>query len=403
MTTSLQRGGDNDGVPTPPLAGIRILDLTRLLPGAFLTGLLADLGAEVIKVEDPRGGDYMRWMQPTVGGESAASWVLNRGKRCIAVNLKSPSGVAALLRVARTCEVVIEGFRPGVAERLGVGYDAVRAVRPDVVYASLTGYGSHGAMAQSAGHDLNYLALAGVLGMTGTSGGDLAVPGVQIADLGGASALGIGVLAALLRARTTGVGGRVEVSMYDTAVAWTSMHGAAYLASGDRSLPATAPLNGGLPCYGLYRCSDGGYLAVGALEPEFWREVCDVLGRPDLVERGWDPTARGEVADEIGSRSRDAWVEAFAGRDGCVTAVLDVGEALDSSLAHEREVVQPGPVDADVTALSLSSPIRVDGAVTPIGSPAPALGEHTRAVLAEAGLSENEIDALTAEGAVSSR
>jgi crotonobetainyl-CoA:carnitine CoA-transferase CaiB-like acyl-CoA transferase len=191
--------------------------------------------------------------------------------------------------------------------------------------------------------------------------------------------------------------------MYDTAVAWTSMHGAAYLAAADRSLPGTAPLNGGLPCYGLYRCSDGRYLAVGALEPEFWRVVCDVLERPDLVERGWDPTARGEVADEIGRRSRDTWVEAFAGRDACVTAVLDVGEALDSSLAHEREVVQRGPVDADATALSLSSPIRVDGAVTPIGSPAPALGEHTRAVLAEAGLSEAEIDALRAEGAVTSR
>lgn len=403
MTVGRARGRHNGGVTTPPLTGVRVLDLTRLLPGAFLTGLLADLGADVIKVEDPRGGDYMRWMQPTIGAESAASWVLNRGKRCIAVDLKSGSGVAAVLRVARTCDVVVEGFRPGVADRLGVGYDAVREVRPDVVYASLTGYGSHGAQAQAAGHDLNYLALAGVLGMTGTAAGDLAVPGVQVADLGGASALGIGVLAALLRARTTGVGGRVEVAMYDTVVAWTSMHAAAYLAAGDRCLPGTAPLNGGLPCYGLYRCADGGYLAIGALEPAFWREVCDVLDRPDLIERGWDGSARDEVAAAIARRPRDAWAAAFAGRDACVTAVLDLGEALESPLARERRVVQPGPVDGGGAELSLSSPIRMDGEVSAIGSPAPGLGEHTRAVLAEAGLTDVEIDALTAEGAVTSR
>lgn len=386
-----------------PLSGVRILDLTRLLPGAFLNALLADLGADVIKVEDPRGGDWMRWMSPTVGPESAASWVLNRGKRCIAVDLKSASGVAALLRVAATCDVVIEGFRPGVADRLGVGYEAIREVRPDIVYGSLTGYGAEGAQAQAAGHDINYLALAGVLGMTGTAAGEPALPGVQIADLGGASALAIGLLAALLRARTTGVGGRVEVAMYDAAVAWTSMHGAAYLAAGERSLPATAPLNGALPCYGLYRCADGGYLAVGALEPEFWREVCGVLDRPDLLERGWDSAARADVAEVIARRPRDDWAAAFADRDACVTPVLDLGEALDSPLARDRSVVQPGPVGDGTTAPSLSSPIRVDGRVTTIGPAAPGLGEHTRAVLAEAGFAHEEIDALLADGAVTSR
>lgn len=386
-----------------PLSGVRILDLTRLLPGAFLTALLADLGADVIKVEDPRGGDYMRWMQPTVGPESAASWVLNRGKRCVAVDLKSSAGVAALLRVAATCDVVVEGFRPGVADRLGVGFEAIRAVNPAVVYGSLTGYGAEGSQAQAAGHDLNYLALAGVLGMTGTAAGEPAVPGVQIADLGGASALGIGLLAALLRARTTGVGGRVEVAMYDAAVAWTSLHGAAYLAAGERSAPARAPLNGGLPCYGLYRCADGGYLAVGALEPEFWREVCTVLDRPDLVERGWDPTCRAEVEEVIAQRPRGEWAAAFAGRDACVTPVLDVGEALDSDLAQERSVVQLGPVGDGTQARSLSSPIRVDGRVTAIGPPAPGLGEHTRAVLAEAGLAPEEIEALLTDRAVAGR
>ncbi|MHB8795058.1 MAG: CaiB/BaiF CoA transferase family protein [Candidatus Nanopelagicales bacterium] len=383
-----------------PLAGVRVLDLTRLLPGGVLSALLADLGADVVKVEEPTAGDYMRWWEPRIGPESAASWIVGRGKRSVALDLKAPAGVGAFLRMAASVDVVIEGFRPGVVDRLGVGHDAVRAVNPRVVYASLTGYGSDGPLRDVAGHDLNYIAYAGVLGITGTRAGEVAVPGVQVGDLGGATILGMGILAALVRAARTGEGSRVEVSMYDAALAWTSIHAGDYFASGASPRPGSMPLNGLLPCYNAYRCADGRYLSVGALEPAFWSAFCGTLGRADLVDRGYDPAAVDEVAAALASRSRDAWVADFAGVDACVAPVLELGEALDHPLARTRGMVQDGQVQrgSDATARTLGTPIRIGGAVRPIGPPPPPLGEHTREVLLSAGLPEAEVDGLIASG-----
>ncbi|MDO8309222.1 MAG: CaiB/BaiF CoA-transferase family protein [Actinomycetota bacterium] len=383
-----------------PLAEVRVLDLTRLLPGGVLSALLADLGADVVKVEEPTVGDYMRWGEPRIGPESAASWIVGRGKRSVALDLKSPAGVSAFLRLAATVDVIIEGFRPGVVDRLGVGYDAVRAVNPRVVYASLSGYGSDGPLRDVAGHDLNYIAYAGVLGITGTRRGEAAIPGVQVGDLGGATILGMGILAALVHAARTGAGSRVEVSMYDAALAWTSIHAGDYFASGASTGPGSMPLNGLLPCYNVYRCSDGRYLSVGALEPAFWAAFCGTLGRADLVDRAYDPTAVDEVAVALASRTRDGWIAEFAGVDACVAPVLDLGEALDHPLARARGMVQDGQVahGSDSTARTLGTPIRIDGAVRPIGPPPPALGEHTREVLVAAGLADTEVDGLIASG-----
>jgi crotonobetainyl-CoA:carnitine CoA-transferase CaiB-like acyl-CoA transferase len=389
---------------TGPLSGVRILDLTRLLPGGVLGALLSDLGADVIKVEEPTQGDYMRWDEPRIGDESAYSWIVGRGKRSVGLDLKDPRGVAMFLRMADDADIVIEGFRPGVVDRLGVGFDAVKARNPRIVYASLTGYGSDGAMRDVAGHDINYIARAGVLGMTGTPDGRVTMPGVQVGDLGGATMLGIGILAALHHATRTGEGLRVEVAMYDAALAWTSIHAGAYFASGQIPDPGRMLLNGQVPCYNVYECSDGRYLAVGAVEPKFWENFCRAVGREDLIPRQMDEDARSDTAALIATRSRDEWVRLLEGVDACVAPVLNLGEALEDPLAGERGMVQPGVLrqGSDATAPTLGTPIRISGRVQAIGAPPPRLGEHTREVAREAGFTDLEIDELIEAGVLAS-
>lgn len=391
---------DRDADAPGPLDGVRILDLTRLLPGGMLGALLGDLGADVVKVEEPGRGDYLRAMGATIGPQSAASWVLGRNKRSIAVDLKRPEGVELLLRLVERSDVLVEGFRPGVADRLGVGYDAVRGRNPQIVYASLTGYGRDGPMAAVAGHDINYIAYAGVLAITGPPGGPVCPPGVQVADLGGASFLGVGLLAALYRASRTGTGSRVEVALYDAALAWTSMHAGQYWATGQVPGPGDMLLNGGYPCYGVYECADGRYLSVGALEPGFWAAFCAGIAREDLVPRSYDPSARAEVAGVLLGRSRDDWVRVLGPVDACVAPVLDLGEALAHPMAAARHMVLQAPIDhrGSASAPTLASPVRVDGLGSRVRTAPPALGEHTVALAREAGLSPQEVDALLASG-----
>jgi len=379
-----------------PLTGVRVLDLTRLLPGGVLCALLADLGADVVKIEEPTLGDYMRWEPKRIGPESAASWIVGRGKRSLAVDLKRPEGVELVLTLAEQAQVVIEGFRPGVTERLGIGYDAVAARNPQIVYASLTGYGSDGPMRDIAGHDINYISYAGVLGMTGPPGGPVCPPGVQVGDLGGATILGIGLLAALYSADRTGRGSRVEVAMYDAALAWTSIHAGELWASGEVPDPGEMLLNGKYPCYNVYVCADGKYLSVGAVEPKFWASFCTAIERSDLVERITDPSARADVAAVLAGRTRDDWVALLAPADACVAPVLDLAEALAHPFAMARGMVQQGALGHGGTATrpTLGTPIRFDGQIRPIGPPPPALGEHTVAVAREAGLDQTAIDAL---------
>lgn len=387
-----------------PLTGVRILDLTRLLPGGVLGAVLADLGAEVIKVEEPTRGDYMRWERPRTGPESAASWIVGRGKRSIGIDLKAAEGVDVFLRLVETADVVIEGFRPGVVDRLGVGYDAARDRNPRIVYASLTGYGSDGPMRDAAGHDINYISYAGVLGMTGPPGGPVCPPGVQVGDLGGATVLGIGLLAALLSAARTGEGSRVEVAMYDAAVAWTSIHAGEYWASARVPDPGQTILNGRYPCYNVYECADGRFISVGAVEPNFWANFCRVVDRLDLIERHLDESARAEVAELIGTRTRDEWVALLESAEACVAPVLDLGEALAHPMAQQRAMIRDAPLDAaaQTTALTLGAPIRINGRPCPTGAAPPSLGADTAALASEIGLSDDEIEALVDAGVIGS-
>jgi crotonobetainyl-CoA:carnitine CoA-transferase CaiB-like acyl-CoA transferase len=388
------------------LEGLRVLDLSRLLPGGFCSMLLADFGADVIKVEDTGAGDYLRWAPPQHPGvePSAASGLflaLNRGKKSIRVDLKQPRGREVLLRLVRDADVLLESFRPGVLDRLGVGFERLRAQNPRLVHCAITGYGQDGPDRDRAGHDLNYLGLAGVLALGGEERGPPVQAAVQIADLGGGALMAaFGILAALRERDASGEGQLVDVSMTGGALSWLAMTAAAFLADGIAPRRGGLGLAGGLLCYRPYPCADG-WVTLGALEPKFWRAFCRGVGREDLLERQFDPPgspAHAEVEKVLMTRTRAQW-SAFNGEhDCCLEPVLELEEALARARDMVVALAQPGA----------AAPVRVLGAPVklsrtpgePARAPGPALGEHTRAVLAEAGYDANEIAALEAAGAV---
>jgi crotonobetainyl-CoA:carnitine CoA-transferase CaiB-like acyl-CoA transferase len=392
------------------LSDIRVLDLTRLLPGGFCSLMLADFGAEVVKVEDTGGGDYVRWAPPYYGDEehqalgtrSALYLSLNRGKRSIRVDLKSDAGRDAFLRLAREYDVVLEGFRPGVLDRLGVGYERLREANPAVVYCAITGYGQDGPNAQRAGHDTNYLALNGMLGMTGAPDGPPIQTAAQIADLGGGALMAaFGVMAALHHARRSGEGQAVDVSMADGSLAWLAMVAGRYFCDGEVPRRGEGQLSGGILGYLPYEAADG-WVSCGALEPKFWAAFCNGVERPDLVEAQFEPPgseAWAKVAEVFRGRSRVEWKAFNDEHDCCIEPVLGVGEALDSELVRARrmvtEIEQPGLG----TVRQLGLPVKMSRTPGDPTRAAPAFGEHTEEVLAEAGYSDAEVAAMLASGA----
>jgi crotonobetainyl-CoA:carnitine CoA-transferase CaiB-like acyl-CoA transferase len=381
-----------------PLEGVRVLDLCRLLPGAYATGLLGDLGAEVIKVEQPGVGDPMRVYEPRIGEASAFTWVVDRNKRSIALDLSVPRGVEVLLRLATGADVLVESFRPGVADRLGVGYAAVSSMSPALVYCSISGYGADGPSAFEAGHDINYTGRAGMLSVTGVDGRP-AVPGVTFADLAGGSLMGVaGLLAALVHAQRTGRGDHVDVSMTDGAFSLLSLLLGAYFVEGREPGIGTELLNGRYPCYNVYACADGRYLTVGALEEKFWRELCDALGRPDLVPTQFDGRALPVWHELFLERSRAEWLEMLDGRDTCVGPLNDLSEAVDDPQLVHRGMITEQEHPTVGRVRQVGTPIRFRDRATSIRSPAPTLGGSTTALLAEAGYGPEEIEELLSAG-----
>jgi alpha-methylacyl-CoA racemase len=391
------------------LAGLRVLDLSRLLPGGFCSLLLADFGADVIKVEDTAMGDYVRWAEPrypdaepSAGG--AMFLALNRGKRSVRIDLKTEAGRDVFLRLVAGADVVLESFRPGVMDRLGVGWNRLREANPRLVYCAITGYGGSGPYAGRAGHDMDYLARVGLLDLTGEPDGPPVQPAGQIADLGGGALMAaFGILAALRERDRSGEGQLVDVSMADGALSWLAMDAARVLAGAGAPGRGRAELAGGLLCYRPYRCADG-WVALGALEPKFWQAWCEGVGRPDLVSRQFEPVGSDvhrEVEAVFAGRTKTEW-EAFNDEhDCCLEPVLALDEALDSDLVRARamviEVDQPGagPVPLLGTPVKLS---RTPAEPTRAGGPP--LGADTGAVLGEAGYEPAEIRALMDGGAV---
>ena len=375
-----------------PLDGIRVLDLSRLLPGPFCSLLLADYGADVIKVEDTGLGDYVRWSEPKVEGveptaAAARFLALNRGKRSIRLDLKSDEGRAAFLTLVESADVVLESFRPGVMDRLGVGHDVLLQRNPRVVVCAISGYGQTGPFRDRSGHDLNYLGRVGLLALSGDEPAPVQAAG-QIADLGGGALMAtFGILAALRERDRSGEGQVVDVSMADGALSWLAMDAARVL-QGETLRRGGMELGGRFLCYRPYRCADG-WITVGALEPKFWQAFCAGVGREDLVPRQFDPPgseAHAEVEAIARSRTRAEW-DAFATEhDCCVEPVLELDEALRSDLVRERGMV--AELDQHGVAVPLLAP-PVKLSRTPADAnrgPAPALGEHTEEVLREAGI-----------------
>jgi alpha-methylacyl-CoA racemase len=410
-----------------PLEGIRVLDLSRLLPGGFCSLLLADFGADVVKVEDTGMGDYIRWSPPHYDGahESARSALflaLNRNKRSIRLDLKHERGREVLLALVREYDVVLESFRPGVLDRLGVGYERLREENPGLVYCAISGYGQDGPKRDASGHDMNYLGLIGLLGLTGERGGEPVQAAGQIADLGGGALMAaFGIMAALRErdgaparpparpggagppSKGSGVGQLVDVSMADGALSWLAMVAGGYLADGTIPRRGDLPLAGSLICYRPYECADG-WVTLGALEPKFWQAFCRGVGREELVASQFErpgSQAHGEVTEIFKGRTRAEW-EVFAqAHDCCLEPVLELDEALETELVRERgmvvEIEQPG---AERPVRQLGVPVKLGR--TPgdhARLPGPALGEHTEAVLLAAGYDEAEVAELLAIGA----
>jgi len=399
---------------TRPLSDIRVLDLTRLLPGGFCSQMLADFGAEVIKVEDTGPGDYIRYAPPLhevtdpgAGADEGATrsglyLSLNRNKRSIRLDLKSDAGREAFHRLVPTADVVLEGFRPGVAARLGVDYETLAGINPGLVYCSISGYGQDGPSRDRAGHDLNYLAATGMLAMTGQADGPPIQPAGQIGDIGGgAMNAAFGILLALMERQKSGKGQAVDISMTDGAFAWLAMAAGATLVEGRSPRRGEVMLGGGILCYLTYEAADG-WVSCGALEPKFWRAFCEGTGHEELIDLQFERPggdAWEKVAAVFRERTRDEWKAFNDVHDCCIEPILELDEALESELFAERGMItefeQPGigPVRQIASPLKLSR----TPAVEP--SAAPGIGADTRDVLAGAGFDQSEIDALFDSGA----
>jgi len=375
------------------LEGIRVLDLSRLLPGPFLTMILADMGADVIKVEDPRVGDYLRVLPPGKAGIAGRFLAVNRGKRSLTLDLKAFAQREVFLKMVEQADVVVESFRPGVMDKLGISYATLTARNPKIIVCSISGYGQTGPYVHRAGHDLNYIALSGVLAMGGAADGAPSMPGVQVADLAGGSLWGAtAILGALVGRHRTSKGAHLDISMCEGSLALLAAE-LGNLDCGERPTRGKETLNGALACYSIYRTSDDRYLAVGALEPKFWIALNQALGRvPNVAEiiDNHQAKTRAELAASFATRTAMEWQEHLAAHDCCVEIVLELEELPAHPLHAAREVfftVDGGP----------AGPLQQIR--TPLGTPTnprppPSLGQHSNEVLAEYGFTDADIAAL---------
>lgn len=390
---------------TQPLDGVRILDLTRLLPGPYATQLLGDLGAEVIKIEEPTVGDYYREEEPGLGEDSRIFAMLNRNKKSVALDLKDARGKAAFAELVETADAIIEGFRPGVAERLDIDYETVREYNDSIVYSSLSGYGQDGPYEQWAGHDLNYIGIGGLLDMTGRPRETPVVPGLPVADFAGGMATALSTMIGLFQAATTGEGEYFDLAMTDVIVSWLTLYAPFVF---DET--TTAPERGGTlpagkyPCYDVYETADGNYVTLGAMEFKFWEATCEELG----LEQFGNPTdhfpederldeIHTAVADAFAERTREEWMDRLDPSAVPVAPVNDLTEVWDDPQVEHRDMVTSMPTDEGEIS-TVNTPIRPSGGSETVRTGHPGLGEHSRELLAELSIEDTDLAELFADG-----
>jgi crotonobetainyl-CoA:carnitine CoA-transferase CaiB-like acyl-CoA transferase len=390
-----------------PLSSLKVLDFSGLLPGPFGTMLLADMGAEVLRVEAPTRPDLVRLMPPMDAGVSAAHAFLNRGKRGIAVDLKKPEGVELIKKLVADYDIVVEQFRPGVMNRLGVGYEALKAINPKLIYCAITGYGQTGPYRDRAGHDMNYLAIAGVLGYNGRKATGPAPVSVQIADVAGGSCHAVmGILAAVIHRMQTGVGQFVDISMTDAAFTLHALTAPPALVAGEQPQMEGTQLNGG-SFYDCYRTSDGRYLSVGGLEPQFFMAFCAAIGRPELAPQGMVmgvpevvAALKAEIGKEIAKKTLAEWQEVFAVVDCCVEPVLSFAEACEHPHVKARNLIVDVPRPDGSLQKQLGAAIKFSATPASFRHIGSELGAHTDAVLQEFGYDAAQIGELRKTGVV---
>jgi crotonobetainyl-CoA:carnitine CoA-transferase CaiB-like acyl-CoA transferase len=375
-----------------PLEGIRVLDLTRLLPGPYCSLLLADYGADVIKVEDPKSGDYARWYEPKVTDDQSAMFIsLNRNKRSITLDLKDEKDKEAFVSLIKTADVLIESFRPGVMDRLGLGFEELKVHNPKLIFCAITGYGQSGPYAKEAGHDLNFLSYSGLLHLQGAPNEKPLIPSVQIGDIGGGALMAaVGILLAIIDAKKSNRGQFVDISMLDGALSWMHTILPNYWTSGEMPNRGELTLNGGKACYEIYRTKDNRYISVGALEYKFWKNFCKVIGKEELIEQLDEPLEqqrlmKQEVQAAIHQKTLAEWLELFEGIDACVSPVLTPEELADHPQIKHRQMVEDITHPEVGVIKQIGNPIKLSNSTVRTRRHAPILGEHTKEILKELG------------------
>ncbi len=390
-----------------PLAGIRVLDLSRYLPGPFCTQILADFGAEIIKIEDPGTGELGRNLPPLIAGESARFFTVNRNKKSLTLDLRKQEGKEVFRKLVAVSDVVVDQFRPGVMERLGLGYEELKKINPKLVYCAITGYGLTGPWRDVAGHDLNYLSLAGVTLLNGTKDSLPALCGVQIADIAGGTLYAvIGILMALMQREKTGQGQLCDISMLDGSVSLLAYTFGEW--AGEKKLPHRGEglLLGGYACYNVYETKDGQYVSLGAIEEKFWAQFCSKIDRPQYIKEQYNPemqeTMLADLRNVMRTKTKAEWVEFFAEDDICFTPVLNLEEVSEHPQVKAREMVirVPDFRGSGQEIVITGIPVKLSETPGELRMVFPLLGEHNNEILGMLGYGPDEIETLKRNGVI---
>lgn len=383
-------------------AELKILDLTRYFPGDYATQIYADLGAEVIKVEETTIGDLCRLDPPKMRGFSYYFTVLNRNKRSLALNLKSEQGQQIFKRLAEEADVIIENFRPGVTKRLNIDYTAIKEINSKIIYCSLSSYGQENPDSLKATHDINFLALSGFLALNKDAGCQL--PPVFVGDLAGSMFAALGISLALLDRKTTGVGQYLDVSYFKSFQSWLSLMFSRFHFQGNQIKPESYEFTGEAICYSIYKTKDNRFISLGMVEPKFWQEFCELTGVEDLIPKQFalrqnDPEAWEKICSIMAQKTQQEWIEWLEDKDLCMSPVKNMEEVIQENMAKQGIIDYVNYPEIGQT-LQIGFPLKLSGVSTSLqeSTSPPALGRDTVEILQQLGFSGNEIKVLIESG-----